>query len=375
MGKRIAASPQKRISFAVFMDLALYHPRYGYYSRPAEAIGAGGDYYTAPHLGPDFGELLAVQFVEIWQRLAEPEPFDLVEIGAGQGLLAADILEYIHAQAPAMGAGLRYTLIERSGTLAAQQKKRLRAFDVRWQSLEAIEEQAITGVLFCNELLDALPVHRFCVENGQLQEVFVEVSEDGHGFRPVLAPPSTPRLEAHLNALGLRVEDLPDGFTSEINLAALDWLTEVERVLRRGFVLIIDYGYTANQYYRPVRSEGTLQCYYRHTLQADPYRHIGSQDLTSHVDFTALTQQAEALGLRTVGFTRQNFFLWALGLGERLAALGTPTSYEQLQERLRRREALQQLVKPDGLGEFGVLVLSKNVDEKEAGLRGLTAQL
>lgn len=373
----IAEAPEGRIGFDTFMEMVLYHPEYGYYAAHSGRIGAGGDYYTSIHLGSVFAETLAVQFVQMWQLLGEPERFRLVEAGAGQGLFAADLLRTVRRHHPSFAAALEYVIVERSPAQVSEQKRRLQGYDgvLLWTTLEAIEPASLVGCIFSNELLDALPVHRFAIVGGQLQEIFVRIDEAGR-FEAVPGSPSTERLEHYLHRLGISPEGLPEGFLSEINLAAVDWLAEAAGRLARGFMLTIDYGYTGNQYYNPrVRSQGTLQCYYRHRLNDNPYLHIGQQDLTAHVDFTALQQQGEAVGLETIGFTRQNFFLWALGLGERIAAMGRPdgiADVSQLEDVLRRRDALRLLVEPGGLGDFGVLIQGKGMSVSKTRLRGLS---
>jgi SAM-dependent MidA family methyltransferase len=174
----------------------------------------------------------------------------------------------------------------------------------------------------------------------------------------------------------------PDGYRSEVNLAALDWLNSVANKLQRGFLLTIDYGYPAQRYYQPARHQGTLQCYYRHRHHDDPYLYVGHQDITAHVDFTALERQGELCGLRQVGFTQQGLFLMALGLGDRIAALSSPgeargeaiAGAQDVMTIMRRREVLHQLMNPMGLGGFGVLVQSKGLtaEEEQQTLKGLS---
>ncbi|MGC8714963.1 MAG: SAM-dependent methyltransferase, partial [Leptodesmis sp.] len=165
-----------------------------------------------------------------------------------------------------------------------------------------------------------------------------------------------------------------DHYQTEVNLAALEWMAAVASRLQRGYVLTIDYGYSSDRYYNPVRSQGTLQCYYQHRHHSDPYRYVGQQDITAHVDFTALQKQGERWGLDTLGFTKQGLFLMALGLGDRIAALSqsTATDAKTIQDILFRRDALQRLVDPTGLGNFGVLIQSKGVptDQLLQGLAG-----
>jgi SAM-dependent MidA family methyltransferase len=379
----IAATPQRRVTFAQFMDLALYHPQYGYYANRAVSIGPRGDFFTSPHLGPDFGELLAEQFVQMWEVMHRPVPFTLVEMGAGQGLLAMDVLRHLTTRFPEFCQGLRYVIVERAVPLIAAQQQQLQPFieigvSVCWQPLTDIALNSVVGCLFSNELVDALPVHRVVVESGHLREIYVSVDAAGaeansNLFVEIADDLSTPELADYFNGVGVDIcsSSFPDRYHTEVNLAALEWVGTVADRLQRGFLLTIDYGYSSDRYYNPKRSQGTLQCYYQHAHHNDPYRHVGDQDITAHVDFTALQRWGDRHGLTTLGLTQQGLFLLALGLGDRIAALGqsTATDPQAIHAILRRREALHQLVNPLGLGNFGVLIQAKGCT---ATLRGLT---
>lgn len=385
---RIATSPQRRITFAEYMDMVLYHPEHGYYSSNAVKLGfEGGDFFTSVHLGYDFGELLAEQFLQMWEILGRPVTFSLVEMGAGQGFLASHILKYCQQNYPDFFAVLKYLIVEKSPFLKQEQQQRLQDFPVSWCSLEEIPANSITGCFFSNELVDALPVHQFVLEGGKLQEIYVTTSKAQEStdisslssatvpsFVEVTGELSTPRLAEYFDLVGIDFAQsvYTDGYRSEINLAALDWLSIVSDRLQCGYVLTVDYGYPASRYYNPRRSQGTLKCYYHHRHHDNPYVNIGQQDITAHVDFTALERWGDRCGLDKVGFTQQGLFLMALGLGSRIAAL----SYQEqsISQLLQRRESLHELINPLGLGGFGVLVQSKGLKEKELSqpLKGLT---
>ena len=378
IARRIDESPQHRITFAEYMELVLYHPQHGYYATNAVNIGAQGDYFTSPHLGADFGELLAEQFVQMWEILERPNLFTLVEMGAGQGILAADILKYLR-QYPEFFETINYIIVEKSTALRKEQQQRLQGLPISWCSLEEIPTASITGCCFSNELVDALPVHQFTLHEGQMWEIYVTTSS-AHltSFVEVTGEPSTPGLAKYFDLVGINLAQsvYQDMYRSEVNLAALDWLSTVADRLQRGYLLTIDYGYPASRYYSPARSQGTLQCYYRHRYHDNPYINIGRQDITAHVDFTALENWGALCGLHHVGFTQQGLFLMALGLGDRIAALSTDSQelvLEGLGSLLRRREALHQLINPMGLGGFGTLVQSKGLTEAETAqpLKGL----
>ncbi|MEH2325444.1 MAG: class I SAM-dependent methyltransferase [Nostoc sp.] len=398
IANHITTNPHQRITFAQFMDMVLYHPEYGYYSSDAVKIGfQGGDFFTSPNLCPDFGELLADQFFQMWEILGKPVPFSLVEMGAGQGLLALHILKYHQRRYPDFFTALEYVIVEKSPTLRQEQQQRLQDLPVRWCNLEDIPPNAIAGCFFSNELVDAFPVHQFILETGELREIYVTTSNltpqtslsesfsppligEGLGersnfaFVEVTGEPSTPQLAQYLDLVQIDFAQsaYPDGYRSEINLAAGDWLSIVADRLQRGYVLTIDYGYPASRYYNPRRSQGTLQCYYQHRFHDNPYINIGRQDITAHVDFTALERSGQKCNLKNIGFIQQGLFLMALGLGDRIAAL-----YDQqqpLSQLLQRRDSLHQLIDPTGLGGFGVLIQSKGLDNTEISqpLLGLT---
>ncbi|MDZ8137025.1 MAG: class I SAM-dependent methyltransferase [Nostoc sp. DedQUE04] len=378
IANHITTNPQKRITFAQFMDMALYHPEYGYYSSDAVKIGfKDSDFFTSPNLCSDFGELLAEQFLQMWEILGKPVPFSLVEMGAGQGLLALHILKYHQLHYPDFFTALEYIIVEKSPTLRQEQQQRLQDFPVRWCNLEEIPPNAIAGCFFSNELVDAFPVHQFILETGELREIYVTTDsnqkETCSSFVEVTGEPSTPQLAEYLDLVEMNFTQsaYPDGYRSEINLAAGDWLSIVADRLQRGYVLTIDYGYPASRYYNPRRSQGTLQCYYHHRFHDNPYINIGRQDITAHVDFTALERWGQKCNLKKVGFIQQGLFLMALGLGDRIAALSQQK--QPLSQLLQHRDALHQLLDPTGLGGFGVLIQSKGLDNTEISqpLKGL----
>ena len=348
------------ITFREFMALALYHPRHGYYCSPREKMGRGGDYLTSPEVHPIFGWLVGKQLGEMWEVIGRPEPFTIVEMGAGSGALARDILDWARRHAPEFFAALKYRLIEVSDELAARQRRVVQEVDellekTAWlPALEAVPEASIVGCLLSNELADAFPVHRVTVRAGALQEVYVDW-RDGC-FEESLRLPSTPALEEYFQRLGL----LPgEDCLAEVNLDALHWIRAVARALSRGFVMTFDYGYPADHLYAPWRRQGTFLCFYRHNPSSDPYARVGRQDMTSHVDFTSLIQTAEEAGLETVGLTTQSQFLTALGIAGALA--GAARGDLPLEEYYSRRRALTELLDPAGLGRIRVLIQSKGV--------------
>lgn len=349
--------------FARFMDLALYHPQYGYYMRPPEAgrerIGWSGDFYTSSDVHPILGQALARQAEQIDALLGHPAPFTVVEMGPGKGLLAAHFLSACHAG----GSGtlqqrLRYVLIERSPAMRAVQQQHLQPWSERdglitWlEGIESLPDDGTVGLMFSNELVDAFPVHRVEVSGGVLKEVFVN-HQDGR-FVECLRPLSDPALAGYLTRLDLT---LPEGYRTEINLRAMDWMAGVGTGLSRGVVLTIDYGHSAQDLYGPDRAKGTLLCYHSQLTSEDPYTRVGLQDMTSHIDFTSLALAGQEAGLSLTGFTNQMSFLMGLGVEELIGRL-EPESPEFF--------AALHLLQPNGMGRtFKILVQHKAMTDPQ----------
>lgn len=376
---QIQASPEQRITFAEYMDLVLYHPQEGYYSSGVVEIGKAGDFFTASSLGSDLGELLAEQFVEMWERLNQPHQFDLVEMGAGKGQLANDILHYLSQHYPRFTDCLYYRIVEQSPALKEQQQAflhtwREKGVTLTWETWDNLPDSSLIGCCFSNELVDAFPVHRLKFKKGSLREIYVALSDKKTDsiFREITDELSTPELQNYFKTIGISFpsSDYPDHFQTEVNLAVISWLKAVSRCLKKGYLLTIDYGYPAEKYYNPQRYEGTLQCYYQHQRHNNPYYLIGQQDITAHVDFTAIETYGKQYDLEPLAFTKQALFLMALGLGNRLNELsqGGLNAMQVLQ----RRDALHQLIDPMGLGGFGVLLQGKALPAEETNfpLRG-----
>jgi SAM-dependent MidA family methyltransferase len=371
---RINNSPLEQINFADYMELVLYHPQFGYYASSADHISESGDFLTSPHLATDFGELLAIQLRQIWEILGCPEYFAIVEMGAGLGLLAAQILNYSQREYPDFFQAIDYIIIETSPAMIEAQQMRLDSLPVRWCQWSELAARSIVGCFLSNELIDALPVHQVVVKEQKLQEVYVTICEETGLFTEVIGELYSDRLNEywHLNQINLLSGKYADGYRTEVNLLALDWLETVSQKLQRGYIISIDYGYSSDRYYNPMRSQGTLQCYYQHFHHNNPYINIGNQDLTAHVDFTALQNHGELLGLQTIGFIPQGMFLMALGLGDRIAAISRNSG--DIQTLLSRRQNLHQLIDSMGLGKFGVLIQSQGLtsEQQDILLMGLS---
>ena len=373
----IRQSPEHRLTFAEFMHEVLYHPLHGYYTSQETPLGPQGDFVTSSHLGHDFGALLAVQFEEMWHRLERPNPFYLVEMGAGQGLVAADVLTHLDKHYPECFSALVDQIVEKSEALQETQRDYLKPWQdrVTWTTLEAIADGSVTGCFFSNELVDALPVHLVQHTEAGLQEIYVTTENPGPLFAETIGPLSSQALTEYFAFSGVDLSrpEYPSEYRTEVHLAALDWIKTVAAKLHRGYVLTIDYGYPADRYYGRARSQGTLQCYYQHAHHNDPYQHVGHQDITVHVNFTGLEHQGERWGLKTIGSTQQAMFLMALGLGDRLNALAAiqETDTATLNLAIQRRDKLHQLINPMGVGNFIVLIQAKNLDPQGEALKGL----
>jgi SAM-dependent MidA family methyltransferase len=334
------------MTVAAFMELALYDPELGYYARAAQRSGRAGDFFTSVDVGPLFGELLEVQLEEMARLLARP--FDLVEAGAGNGRLSADILRAAKRQHPEFYDSVRLHLVEASAAARRAQEATLAGLAERLASSGALLPDSFEGVLLANELLDAMPVHQIVMRDDGLHEVYVDRA--GH---LVEGPASTSRLAEYLERIGAHLEP---GWRVEINLRAIEWIREAARRLRRGFLIVIDYGHEARELYSASHSAGTLTTFAGHRSAGSEIKSNapawllspGEQDMTSHVDFTSVRAAAEAEGLTTLGFLDQTYFL-----------MGLLSSIPHPQSAIRH---LKTLVMPGGLGSsHKILILAKNV--------------
>lgn len=303
------------ISFRDFMEMALYYPELGYYSSVNEKFGKGGDYFTAPLFSNIYGNIIARQLEEMW-HLAGKKEFTVVEYGAGSGALCADILDHLQENRP-LYKDLRYCIIEKSDSLREKQKKFFSGLPIfqKIQWLYSIDEiSAFTGCVLANEVLDNFSVHKVVMKEKELMEVFVDHS---NGFIEVLKP-ATANLKEYFTDLDV---ELPGDFCAEVNLEAIEWLKSISASLTKGFIITIDYGFPSSELYQSYRSLGTIVCYYKHAVNDLPYSNIGQQDITAHVNFSALDLWGTRSGLMNCGFTTQSQFLSGLGLTEYLRKL------------------------------------------------------
>ena len=347
------------VTFAEFMDLALYWPRGGYYSS-GDPISPSGDYYTSPQVHPVFATLLAFQLFQMWQLLDRPDPFTVVELGAGNGLLGRDLVacwENLPCKPP---PSLRYVCLDRrAGPGLEDEAGNNRTAAVSRVAASGIPLQPFVGCILSNEYLDAFPVHQVTMTPDGLQEVYVALEDSQLALRQ--GQPSTPALATRLQALDI---ELAGGQTAEICLGLDGWAEQVSASLERGFVLTVDYGRPASELYSPeLRRRGTLTTYYRHAQLDSPLQHVGRQDITAQVDFTSVVDAGRRNGLDCLGMDTQGRFLRRLGLTrmqQRLAALDLPQYTAQA-----NRAGMLDLARRGGLGDFLVLCQGKGVGAPE----------
>jgi SAM-dependent MidA family methyltransferase len=366
--ERIAAEIERDgpLTFARFMELALYDPEHGYYRAAVSRAGRDGDFLTAPEANPIFGRAIARHVVDTWRALGSPAGFVIREHGAGRGSLATAVLDDIAAEEPALLRTVRYRPVDIEPKRTAEVRERL-AGAGHGDRLEVDDDRPIVGAVIANEVLDALPTHRVVAEpgSGGLLEIYVGW-RDGT-FVDVVDPPSTRALEDRLLAEGIVLQP---GQRAEVCLAVDAWVTRVADGLARGTALFIDYGHPAADLYDPRRRpDGTLAAYLQHRAHGDPYRAIGRQDLTAHVDTTAVEAAAAVAGLTHLATTTQARFLAGLGAGELLVELQGGDG-ATLQRYLEARAALVRMIDPAAMGGFQVMAFGRDVPP-DATFRGL----
>lgn len=353
------------VTFKWFMQQALYHPQFGYYGGGRARIGRRGDFYTSVSVGKIFGELLAKQFQEMWERMGQPVGFTIVEQGAHNGQFAHDVLTSLRQFSPDLFKEVRYWIVEPNARLQQDQQATLSVWPrnkIRWTpTLETFEDGSLCGVHFSNELLDAFPVHLVTSTGGSWQENFVDVGKTG--FRWVYGPPSNSQLRAHLAKLPAPALAAGTSYTTEVNVAAPRWIEDLSKVLGSGYILLADYGYPRDVYYAPERTEGTLMAYREHHKSHNPLENVGVADLTAHVDFTTLAERAEASGLKLAGYCDQHHFLVGLGESELLEMERSLSNLSP--EALHFIRSFKALMHPSTMGmAFKFIGFSKSVRDE-----------
>jgi SAM-dependent MidA family methyltransferase len=354
------------ITFAEYMEACLYHPLHGYYTKLDQRPRR--DYFTSVDASPLFGRLLARQFHEMWHLLGCPESFWLVESGAGTGQLAKQILDCAAASWPDFYTALHFFAVERSASRRALQFQILDAYIQRgkFAAQPELPAEIPCGCIFSNELIDAMPVHRVIRDGNGLLEIYVGLGRNG--LCDELGTPSSGALEEYFSSQRISLQEKQQ---AEVNLAACEWIVEAAEKLKRGFIITIDYGHEASELYDERHMRGTLLAYEHHRATENVYRAPGQQDLTAHVNFSALDMYGQKSGLARNGFTSQCNFLLALARHSDFADLhsGDMTEAEQTQRRL----LFKTLINPEGMGEtFQILIQYKGIARPSpAGLEPL----
>lgn len=373
---RVLIQQNGPITFSQFMQICLYSPQGGFYSTRANRINT--NFGTSPTSHPLFGTLIAKQLKQMWEILDCPSIFQIIEVGSGDGALARSIVDEIQLMDGDLSQALQYiatdyepwwpeSLSETLGWDGKTQNNRPNERKITWgidrvKAMGVAPFKDIIGCIICNELVDNFPFHQFVIQDGSIKEVYVTISDKG--FTEILGPPSTPLIEKRLSSLNL---SLPDGYRSEVNLVIDSWMNQVFQTLDKGFVLSIDYGELSKDLYSLKNNLGTLMCYNRHVYSNNPYQNIGSQDITSYVDFTSLMSSGEKQGFTTQGYALQRNFLQNLGFYSYLDSLDTkelPYARKELS-----RIAMKTLIDPEDYGDFKVLIQSKGI-KNELGLIG-----
>jgi len=354
------------IGFDAFMRLALYSPGLGYYSAGAAKLGSSGDFITAPEVSSLFSRCLARQTADILQTTEG----DILELGAGLGTMAADILLELAALDCLPG---RYRILEVSADLAERQRARIAqlpaelAQRVEW--LDRWPERVMRGVVLANEVLDAMPVERFVLRGPagaqRVRALGVSAVDDGFQWRETDAAPELEHAVATL--LDTLPAPLPDGYVSEVCLAFQPWIASLAAQLEQGVALLIDYGLPRAHLYHPQRSAGTLRCHFRHRAHEDPFLNVGLQDITAWVDFTRVAEAADSAGLEVLGFATQAAFLIGAGM-ESLLTTEMELASDDMQRQARLGGEARRLMMPGEMGEvFKVIALGRGFDAPLAG--------
>lgn len=355
----------QRMVFSKFMQMALYTPQLGYYAAGLPKFGQSGDFITAPEVSPIFSRCLAQQAAQVLAELNEP---NIIEFGAGQGTMAKDILLELDKIGQAI---TRYYIVEISFDLRERQKHTLKEHlsdemfsKVVW--LETLPNSPIEAVILANEVLDAMPCERIRIEPDKALQGFVTFNTDTQQFNWDYQPITDTKLQKFANQLIQYLGKVSDlGYETEINLNIKPWLQSLSDILSRGAVLLVDYGYSRQEYYQPARVMGTLRCHYQHRAHSNPFFYPGLQDITAHVDFTAVAEEAFESGFKVAGFTTQAHFLMGSGLLEMAAAAEAPIT-----EQIQIAQQIKTLTLPDEMGEtFKVIALTKQFDQVLSGFK------
>jgi len=346
------------------MELALYHPRYGYYMSPHKKIGKEGDFYTSPDVHKVFGTVIMKQLKEMRELLSSDSKIHLIEAGAGKGSMCCQILDAAREREPELYQAIQYDIVEKSDALGKIQKESVKESKhtgkVSWhKEMASLLDKVDSAVIITNELIDAFPVHRVIFDGNKWDEIYV-TAKNGQ-FLEERGPLSDTDLSRYISLLEGPFEK---NYKTEVNLDALCWVKTIAKHLQKGFVITIDYGYPRPDYYSPLRREGTLLCYYKHTTSDDPYMRVGEQDMTAHVDFSSLAEAGKEEGLEVTGFCEQFHFLMGLDVFDEFQSTGEEEAFNT--ESLQENMAIKRLLMPDAMGgTFKVLIQHKGMKKPD----------
>ncbi len=342
------------ITFAEFMSTALYEPEVGYYSTKSP-VGKSGDYFTSPTAHPAFGALLSLQIKRMWQSIGQPSKFFVIEIGSGSDLLAKDITNHIQLQNNEFKEALNYITIDRN--IFKHTNSSL--LNIQKILSDRIPLRNIEGCFISNELIDSFPVHKFKIQNGIIKEIFVSL-DNNRNFVEILEEPSTQTLVDRITEV---MPDLPENFVGEVNLNISLWIKDVSRALKRGFVFTIDYGHLATELYSSIRNSGTIETYYKHSNGFSPYENLGEQDITAHVDFSQLISSGDYYGLNSLMLGTQSEYLKKIGFMKIFNMMRNTNL--NLIEKQANLMGMLELIRPEGLGSFKILIQEKDTGISE----------
>jgi len=343
----INAQPDRSIIFRDYMELCLYHPEHGYYMQERRKIGKEGDFYTSSSIGTVMGDMLGDMYIRWAADYADQEPLTLVEWGGGDGTLARHLLERVQLKQPSLYMRTELIMIEQSAYHRRLQRDQLAEHRVRWMDEREWHDLAPWRrvYLWANELLDALPVHRVMMAEHGLREIAVTWDESSGQLKEVLRPLSAD-VQSYVDRHGIR---LAEGQITEVNVAAERWIRQLGEHIADGHVTLIDYGDEAAEIYAPHRMLGTLMCYRSHLASTDPYVHVGEQDITAHVDFTACRRAAEEAGFEDVRLETQAAYLLRGGVLDWLQDNYDPDPFSPA---ARRNRSIRQLLVSDQMSEL-----------------------
>lgn len=352
------------ISFRDFMELALYAPNIGYYNRETTKIGRAGDFYTSSSLHKSFAAIIALQAEEMWHILDCPDRFVFVEFGAGMGHFAKDFLDYLKEKP--LFDKIQYHIIEINPYLIANQRKQLNEYcdKVKWfKDINDIEP--FEGLVFSNELLDAFAIHLIEITDNIAFEIWIDYED---GIFKEIKRLCNDEILCYLKEFCPYLIDNTfkiDKYRTEVNLSIKAWLTSLANKLIEGFIITIDYGYGANEYYAPERNRGTLLCYHRHRVDDNPYENVGEKDLTAHVNFSSLVKWGGQLGLKSCGFTNQGSYIISMGIDKVIVDLygNNPDAFELAK--------IKGLFVPDGFGDSHKILIQYK-GKRDFHLRGFS---